>query len=109
MFLKQQDDYRFLHRGELDVHLVCLAFPIIIIGLRDCVLVEMPLRYQFIQQLVHARGLLIRGVQQNWMSYANSGQVPIVAWAISAVVVQSCGQQKLICLHPSRYHPSQLT
>ncbi len=88
------------------MHLVCLTFPIIIIGLRDCVLVEMPLRYQFIQQLVHARGLLLRGVQQNWMSYANSGQVPIVAWAISAVVVQSCGQQKLAYIRRGIIPPS---
>ncbi len=80
MFLKQQDDCRFLHHGELDVYLVCLTFPIILIELRDCVLVEVPLCYQFIQQMVHAQGLIIREVQQNRMTYENSSQVPFVAW-----------------------------
>jgi hypothetical protein len=55
--------------------------------LRDCVVVEVPLRYQFIQQMIHARGLIIKGVQQNWMTFENSSHVPFVAWL---PVMSSC-------------------
>ena len=66
---------------------VCLTFPIILIGLRDCVLMEVSLRYQFIQQMVHAQGLIIKGVQQHWMTYENFSHVPFVAWL---TVMSSC-------------------
>ena len=66
---------------------VCFTFLIILIGLRDCVLMEVPLRYQFIQQMVHAQGLIIKGVQQHWMTYENFSHVPFVAWL---TVMTSC-------------------